>query len=107
MANSWKAAYRYGNIGLELVLSIVVGFLLGRLVDRRLLGGHGYGTAAGTLVGVYTGFRALYKLAKQAQAEAEAEDERARVQADKDVKVEAYRREADAITDDPHDDEKK
>ena len=91
----WKQAYRFGNIGLELFLSIVVGFLLGRWLDRRFFGAHGYATAVGTIVGVYTGFRALYKLAKQAQREAEEEDERDRVKADKDAKVEAYKRAID------------
>jgi F0F1-type ATP synthase assembly protein I len=94
--SSWKATYRYGNIGLELVLSIVVGFLLGRWLDRRFFGAHGYGTVVGTMVGVYTGFRALYKLARQAQREAEEEEEHDRVKADKDAKVEAYKREVDA-----------
>ena len=88
----WKQAYRFGNIGLELFLSIIAGFWLGRLADQHWFGGHGYGTAVGTIVGVYTGFRALYKLAKQAQREAEEEDERERVKADKDAKVEAYKR---------------
>ncbi len=95
MQSAWKSTYRYGNIGLELVLSIVVGFILGRWVDRHLLGGHGWGTAVGTLVGVYTGFRALFKLAKQAQLEAEADDARAAADAEKNAKVEAYKREAD------------
>ncbi len=91
----WKQAYRFGNIGLELFLSIVVGFLLGRYLDRRFFGAHGYGTAAGTIVGLYTGFRALYKLAKQAERESEEEDERDRVRADKDAKVDAYKRAID------------
>jgi F0F1-type ATP synthase assembly protein I len=95
MKSSWKATYRYGNIGLELVLSIIVGFLLGRWVDRHFLGAHGYGTAVGTLIGVYTGFRSLYKMAKQAQLDAEAEDARVLATAEKNAKVEAYRREAD------------
>ncbi len=94
-SKSFKAAYRYGNIGLELVLSIVLGFVLGRKLDRWLFGGHGYATAAGTIVGVYTGFRALYKLAKQAQREAEEEDAAALQKADKDAKIDAYKKEAD------------
>jgi F0F1-type ATP synthase assembly protein I len=95
MNSSWRAAYRYGNIGLELFLSIVVGFWLGHWADRRWFGGHGWGTAVGTLVGVYTGFRALWKMAKQAQREAEAEEERERKKAEVDAKVEAYKRKAD------------
>lgn len=95
MQPGWKQAYRFGNIGLELFLSIVIGFLLGRWLDHKFFGGHGYGTAAGTIVGVYTGFRALWKLAKQAQLEAEQEEERERVEAEKNAKVEAYKREVE------------
>lgn len=95
MNSSWKAAYRYGNIGLELFLSIVVGFLFGRWVDRHWLHGHGWGTAVGTVLGVYTGFRSMWKLAKQAQREAEAEEEAARKKGDMDAKVARYKKEAD------------
>ena len=95
MNSSWKAAYRYGNIGLELFLSIVVGFLFGRWVDRHGLHGHGWGTAVGTVLGVYTGFRSMWKLAKQAQREAEAEEEAARKKGDMDAKVARYKKEAD------------
>ena len=77
------------------MLSIVVGFLLGRKIDRWILGGHGYGTVIGTVVGVYTVFRALYKLAKQAEREAEEEDAAALDKADKDAKIDAYKKEAD------------
>ncbi len=99
MSSSWKSAYRYGNIGLELVLSIVVGFLLGRWVDRHFLGSHGYGTAIGTLVGVYTGFRSLYKLAKQAEREAEEEEAREKAEAARNAKIEAYKRKVDSDSD--------
>lgn len=95
MNSSWKAAYRYGNIGLELFLSIVVGFLFGRWVDRHWLHGHGWGTAVGTVLGVYTGFRSMWKLAKQAQREAEAEEEAARKKGDLDAKIARYKKEAD------------
>ena len=95
MGPGWKQAYRFGNIGLELFLSIVIGFLLGRWLDHKFFGSHGYATAVGTVVGVYTGFRALYKLAKQAQREAEEEEERERVQAEKNAQVEAFKREVD------------
>ncbi len=100
MQSNWKATYKYGNIGLELVLSIVVGFLLGRWVDRHVLGGHGYGTIVGTLIGVYTGFRSLFKMAKQMQVDSEADDKRMSVKVDTDAKVEAYKKEADAPEDD-------
>ncbi len=91
----WTQAYRFGNIGLELFLSIVIGFLLGRWLDHKFLGSHGYGTAVGTIVGVYTGFRALWKLAQQAQREAEEEEERERAEAEKNAKIEAFKRNVD------------
>jgi hypothetical protein len=95
MESSWKKTYRYGNIGLDIVLSIVVGFLVGRFIDRRVLDGHGYATVAGTIVGVYMAGRSLYKLSKQAQRDGEAEDAREAEKAEKDAKVEAYKHEAD------------
>ena len=73
MSSAWKAYGRYSTIGLELVISMVLGFLAGRWADRYL-GGHGYGTAAGALLGVYAGFRGLYKAAMMMQRESERED---------------------------------
>lgn len=100
MQKSWKATYRYGNIGLELFLSVVVGFLLGRWVDRHWLAGHGWGTAVGTALGLYAGFRSLWKMAKRAEREAAEEEAREKAKADKDDKLEAYRRAVDAIEED-------
>lgn len=57
---------------------MVLGWALGRWLDGRFLGGHGWGTAIGSIVGVYAGFRALWKAAKMMQAEADREDEEER-----------------------------
>jgi hypothetical protein len=54
---------------------MVLGWALGRWLDGKFFGGHGYGTAIGSLVGVYAGFRGLWKAAKMMQLEAEREDE--------------------------------
>jgi ATP synthase protein I len=54
---------RYGSVGIELVLSIAIGFYGGRWIDGRV-GGHGWITLAGFLGGVYAGFRALYRASK-------------------------------------------
>ncbi len=54
---------RYGSVGIELVLSIAIGFYGGRWIDERV-GGHGWITLAGFLGGVYAGFRALYRASK-------------------------------------------
>jgi F0F1-type ATP synthase assembly protein I len=95
VSSSWKATYRYGNIGLELFLSIVVGFLFGRWVDRHWLHGHGYGTAVGTAIGVYAGFRSVWKLAKQAQAESAAEDAAEAKKLETDLKIARYKKESE------------
>jgi ATP synthase protein I len=71
---AWKSYGRYSTVGLELVLSMVLGWAAGRWVDK-FVGGHGYATAAGTLLGLYAGFRALWKAAKLMEREAEREDE--------------------------------
>lgn len=53
---------------------MVLGWAAGRWLDK-FVGGHGYATAAGALIGVYAGFRALWKAAKLMTIEAEREDE--------------------------------
>lgn len=75
MSSAWKAYGRYSTVGLELVLSMVLGWALGHWLDGKIFGAHGYATAAGSIVGVYAGFRALWKASKLMQAEVEREDE--------------------------------
>jgi len=73
----WKGAGRYGTVGLELVLSVVVGLFAGQFLDRRFhtapwltLVGTGYGIAAGV--------RGLYRAAQRATREAEELEQRER-----------------------------
>ena len=54
---------------------MVLGWALGHWLDGKFFGSHGYATAIGSIVGVYAGFRSLWKAAKMMQAEAEREDE--------------------------------
>jgi F0F1-type ATP synthase assembly protein I len=65
----------YGTVGLELVLSILVGFLGGRWLDGKL-GTNGWLTVIGFVFGTVAGFRALYRAAVKMRKETEAEDER-------------------------------
>jgi ATP synthase protein I len=69
----WKGVGRYGTVGLELALSILLGLFAGRWLDKKLdtapwltLIGLGYGLAAG--------FRAVWRAVKRANQEAEAEE---------------------------------
>jgi F0F1-type ATP synthase assembly protein I len=59
----WKEYGRYGSVGIELVLSIVLGYWAGHWLDGKVGGGHGWLTIAGSLLGVYAGFRALFAAA--------------------------------------------
>lgn len=69
---SLKAYGRYGTVGLELVLSMVVGYLLGRWGDSKL--GTTWLSWLGAAVGVYAGFRSMFKAAKAMTREAEEAD---------------------------------
>ena len=69
----WKSYGRYGTVGIELFLSIVVGFLAGRWVDGKV-GGHGWFTIGGVVFGLIAGFRAMYKVAKHMLREAERDE---------------------------------
>jgi F0F1-type ATP synthase assembly protein I len=73
----WKGVGRYGTVGLEVVLSVVVGLVVGRLLDQRL-GTGGWLTLLGVVYGVAAGVRALYRAAQQATREAEELDRRER-----------------------------
>jgi F0F1-type ATP synthase assembly protein I len=73
----WKGVGRYGTVGLELALSVLVGLFGGQFLDRRfhtepwlMLLGLAYGVAAGV--------RGLYRAAERATREAEALDRRER-----------------------------
>ena len=54
-----KSLGRYGAVGFELLLSIAVGYYLGRWADGKL--GTRWLALVGFLVGCYAGFRALFR----------------------------------------------
>ena len=68
-----KAYGKYGSIGFELVVSMAVGYLIGKWLDPTF-GGKGYVTALFSVAGVYAGFRSLFKAAKTMQADIEKEE---------------------------------
>jgi hypothetical protein len=57
----WKSVGRYGTVGIELVLSILIGLLGGQYLDTRF--GTQWIWAVGLGLGVYAGFRGLLKTA--------------------------------------------
>lgn len=90
----WKALGRYGSVGFELSAMILLGFFLGRWVDRHF-GWNALGTMGGVALGVYSGFRMLFKRAKEAEREMEKDDARERKAADEEAKLDRFRRDAD------------
>ena len=77
MKQDWKGVGRYGTVGLELVLSVLVGLFGGQFLDRRL-GTGPWLTLIGVGYGIAAGVRALYRAAQRATREAEDFDERER-----------------------------
>ncbi len=77
MRSDLKGLGDYGTVGLDLVLSILVGFFGGRWLDGKL-GTQGWLTLIGFVLGTIAGFRSLYGAAVKMRKETEAEDERER-----------------------------
>jgi hypothetical protein len=77
MAKPWMEIGRYGSVGLELVLTILIPAAIGYWLDGRYWGNGGWGAGVGFLFGVVVGFRNLVRTAKGMQADierAEAKD---------------------------------
>jgi F0F1-type ATP synthase assembly protein I len=73
----WKGVGRYGTVGLELALSILVGLLLGQWLDKKLHT-HGVLTLIGLGYGLAAAVRVVWRALKQANREAEDEERRER-----------------------------
>lgn len=89
--SGWKSLGRYGSVGFELSAMIVIGFFLGRWVDRHF-GWNAVGTMGGVGLGVYSGFRMLFKRAKEAEREMEKDDANERKAADEEAKLHRFRK---------------
>jgi F0F1-type ATP synthase assembly protein I len=74
MVGPWKAAGRYGAVGIELVLAVVVTAAIGQWLDRRYWGSHGWGLMAGVLLGFAAGLRNLMRSAQSMQRDIEREE---------------------------------
>jgi ATP synthase protein I len=75
----WKGVGRYGTVGLELALSVLVGLFGGQFLDKYF-GTAPWLTLIGTGYGIAAGVRALYRAAQRATREAEELDQREREQ---------------------------
>ncbi len=76
MRDESKALGRYGTVGLDFVLSILLGFFGGRWLDGKL--GTHWIQLVGFFFGVAAGFRSIYDAAQRMRRDTESEDARDR-----------------------------
>jgi hypothetical protein len=77
MAKPYAELGRYGGVGIELILAMLILGGIGHWLDGRYLGGHDYGMFIGGALGVAVGVRTLVKAARRLQKDieiAEAKD---------------------------------
>ncbi len=77
MTKPWKDLGRYGGVGIELVLAILILGGVGHWLDGRYWGGRSWGMGIGFVLGVAVGVRNLVRVAKGMQRDierAEAQD---------------------------------
>jgi len=70
----WKQFGRYGSVGIELVVSMMLGYYAGHWLDVRYAHDAGYVTGLGMAIGIYAGFRQLYRVTKLAAREFDRQD---------------------------------
>jgi hypothetical protein len=77
MAKPYNEMGRYGGVGIDLVVSILILGAIGHWLDVRYLGNHDYGMIVGGLLGVAVGVRNLVRAGQRMQRDieqAEAKD---------------------------------
>jgi hypothetical protein len=75
MARPWKEIGRYGGVGIEFLLTILIISWLGHWLDSRY-SFHGWGLAIGFLVGCAVAFQNLVRVAGRMQRDIEREEAR-------------------------------
>ncbi len=74
MAKPYAQLGRYGTVGLDLVVSILLLGALGHWLDQRFWGGHDWGMLGGGLLGLAVGVRNLVRAGLRMQRDIEAEE---------------------------------
>jgi hypothetical protein len=73
LMSTYRNIGRYGTAGLEVLVGIVGGYFIGRSLDTRFFGAHGYATAAVVTLGAVAGFRNLFRAAREMQQDLDRE----------------------------------
>ncbi len=101
----WKEYGRYGTVGIELLVSMALGYYGGRALDARL-GGHGWITFVGFLFGVAVGFRSIFAAGRHMEKDALEEERKEREEAKARAweETHARRHDEEAVVEQRHDD---
>jgi hypothetical protein len=76
MARPWNELGRYGGVGIELVLAVLILGGVGHWLDQRYWGGHDWGMTAVFLLGIAVGVRNLVRVAQRMQRDIERAEAR-------------------------------
>jgi hypothetical protein len=76
MTTPWRDFGRYGSVGIELVLTILLTAWAGHWLDDRYWHGKGWGMIGGFVLGAVVGFRNLFRQAKRMQKDIERAEAR-------------------------------
>jgi hypothetical protein len=76
MAKPYKEMGRYGGVGIDLVLAILLLGALGHWLDARYFAPHDYAMLGGGLLGVAVGVRSLVRAAQRMQKDIETAEAR-------------------------------
>ena len=71
MGKPYKEMARYGGVGIDLVLAILLLGALGHWLDGRYFVGHDYAMLTGGFLGVAVGVRSLVRAARRMQKDIE------------------------------------
>ena len=74
MAKPYMKMARYGGVGIDLVLALLLLGALGHWLDGRYFPGHDYGMLTGGFLGIAVGVRSLVRAARGMQKDIEAEE---------------------------------
>jgi hypothetical protein len=76
MARPWNELGRYGGVGIELVLAILILSAIGHWFDQRYGHGHDWGMTIGFVLGIAVGVRTLVRTAQRMQRDIERAEAR-------------------------------
>jgi len=73
----WNELGRYGTVGIELLVSMALGYYGGRWLDGKL-GGTGWVTGIGAFLGVAVGFYSIWRASQSMERDIQRAEKRAR-----------------------------